>query len=36
METFIELENREVDEPYCDDDNALFECDMMDAWDTRG
>jgi hypothetical protein len=36
METFIELKNREVDEPYCDDDNALFERDTMDARDTRG
>jgi hypothetical protein len=36
METFIELKNREIDEPYCDDVDAPFERDTMDARDTRG
>ena len=36
METFIELKNREIDEPYCDNINEPFEHDTMDSRDTRG
>lgn len=36
METFIELKNQEIDEPYCNDINEPFEHDTKDSRDARG
>jgi hypothetical protein len=36
METFIEIKNREIDEPYCDHVNKPFEHDTKDSRDTCG